>query len=333
MNTDFVTASRKLGLVLGGGGTVGLAYHAGVLRALERVGGVQPDSAEVVVGTSAGSLVGAYLRTGWSTEQLWEVSQGLDESSVTMTAEELAEARRAILAPAFRDPLDLARRAVGSAYVLGRSFMRLPAPQVPSAIGRFFPAGVFAMVEGRRRFEQELPAAWPDKPLWLTTVDINSGRRVVLGRQPRTPLVSLRDGVAASCAIPGVYAPIRVGDMVLVDGGIHSSSNLDLAVKAGCDVVIASVPMAYDTAQRVAPWLVGPRGMFARQLSNEVAFARSKGAEVLLLRPTAAELRMQGFNMMKRSGWELVAKAAYEATARTLETPRFQSGLARLAAA
>src|SRR5438045_9591837 len=66
----------KVGVVLGGGGMVGLAYHAGVLRALEEVGGFRPADADLIVGTSAGSVVGAYLRSGWTTEDFWQLAMG-----------------------------------------------------------------------------------------------------------------------------------------------------------------------------------------------------------------------------------------------------------------
>src|SRR3954452_22290698 len=66
----------RVGLVLGGGGMVGLAYHAGVLRALEELGGFRPADADLIVGTSAGSVAGAYLRSGWSTEDFWQLALG-----------------------------------------------------------------------------------------------------------------------------------------------------------------------------------------------------------------------------------------------------------------
>jgi hypothetical protein len=66
----------------------------------------------------------------------------------------------------------------------------------------------------------------------------------------------------------------------------------------------------------------------ARRLSGEAAYAKRKGAEVLMIRPSAAELRVHGLNMMRPSGMELVARAAYDATARLLATDRFKSALA-----
>jgi len=67
----------KVALVLGAGGMVGLAYHAGALRALEQEGGFDPTGADLIIGTSAGSVIGAYLRSGWTTTDFWELALGM----------------------------------------------------------------------------------------------------------------------------------------------------------------------------------------------------------------------------------------------------------------
>jgi NTE family protein len=312
----------KIGLVLGAGGTVGMAYHAGVLRALEVEAGFVPNRADLIVGTSAGSVIGAYLRTGWSTEDFWALATDLGDGSPEPPE---------IFSPRFRSPVDLVRRAVGSAFVLGRSVLPWPL-QVPEVLRRVFPGGMFRMTEGRRRFAEELPNAWPDRPLWLCTVDIVGGRRVVLGRA-KSPHVALPTAVLASCAIPGVYEPVRVGRRTLVDGGARSTTNLDLAAKADCDLIIGVAPMAFDTGVPPGPLGQLVRRIPARQLSGEMTAARRKGADVLLFRPSASELRVHGFNMMRPTGLQSVARAAYDATAETLATDRFRSILAELPAA
>lgn len=331
----------KVGLVLGAGGTVGLAYHAGVLRALDEVAGFAPDDADLVIGTSAGSVAAAYVRTGWSTQDLYDVAMGTHPSVDGLSMEELDTRSRGILERRFDDPFTLLRRAIGSAYVAGRSFVRLPAPMLraPDALQKAFPGGLFANAEGKRRFAEELPVGWPEKDLWLCTYDIHRGRRVVLGRPTRrprpshAPLASLQQAVLASCAIPGVYPPSQIGSLTLVDGGVWSTTNLDLAAKAGCDLIIGVAPMAYDT---VGP-LPNPvtqliRRVPARMLVGEMAEARRRGAEVLLIRPSAGELRIHGSNLMRRAGWERVARAAFEGTAKLLETERFQTVLTEAAA-
>ncbi|HVF33010.1 MAG TPA: patatin-like phospholipase family protein [Acidimicrobiales bacterium] len=325
----------QLGLVLGAGGTVGLAWHAGVLRALEHTAGITPDDAGLIVGTSAGAVAAAYVRTGWTTEELYTVALGTHPSLDGLSAEQLDERSRGILRPAFRDPFELYRRLVGSAYVAGRSFVRLPAPwlKVPGALQRAFPGGVFEMAEGRRRFAEELPEAWPERPLWLCSVDLDTGRRVVLGQPERAPVATLQAAVAASCAIPGVYSPVRVGARLLVDGGLHSTTNLDLAARAGCELVIGAAPMAYDTGGSLpSPLTQLVRRVPARMLVDEMDAARRRGCEVLLIRPSAGELRIHGMNLMRRGGWDVVAKAAYESACRQVSSDRFQGVLRERAA-
>lgn len=317
-------------LVLGGGGTVGIAYHVGVLRALAEVGGIEADDADLVVGTSAGSVVGAYVRTGARASALAEIAEGPDPMGPEPRGEEGSVERR-ILEPLVHTPVDLVRRSLGTAYVLSRSVVRVPAPRVPPCLAQAFPAGLFEMAEGRRRFEADLPEAWPTRPLWLATVDITTGRRVVLGRDG-APALPLPRAVAASCAIPGVYPPVRVGRRVLVDGGVHSPTNTDLATRGGCGLVLVSAPMAYDTAMPPPAVERLARRIPARMVAAEAAEARARGARVLLVRPTAAETRLHGVNFMRRSGWDAIADEAYDATARLLETERFRDALAGAAA-
>jgi NTE family protein len=317
--------------VLGAGGTVGLSYHAGVLRALEQVGGFRPGDADLVVGTSAGSVVGAYLRSGWTTEDFWQLAMGTHPSLAGLNPAEIAAMRAEMFTPRFRTGPELVRRALGSAFVLGRSLWRMPGPVAPAWMQRVFPGGLFDMTEGKRRFADDLPLEWPADPLWLCAVDITSGRRVVLGRRG-SPAADLHQGVMASCAIPGFYQPVRVGTLTLVDGGAHSSTNLDLAARGEFDLIIGVAPMAYDTEAAPTPPERLLRRFPARRLASEAALARTLGAEVLLLRPTAREVRLHGLNLMRSGGWEDLARLAYDSAAATLDSPRFRRVLGSLAA-
>ena len=321
----------RVALVLGAGGTVGLSYHAGALRALEGVGGFRPNQADLIVGTSAGAVVGAYLRSGWGTEDFWQLAMGTHPSLAGLNSEEINAMRAEMFTPRFRTGPELVRRALGSAFVVGRSLLRTPAPVVPGWIRRLFPGGLFDMTEGRRRFADDLPVRWPARPLWLCAVDITSGRRIVLGRAGSPP-ADLHQGVMASCAIPGLYQPVRVGRLTLVDGGAHSSSNLDLAGAGAYGLVIGLAPMTFDTAHRPGPLAQLVRRVPARRLAAEAAAVRRAGADVLLIRPTAAEVRAHGLNLMRSTGWDRIAVFAYDSTARALDTPRFRRVLDALAA-
>jgi NTE family protein len=320
-------ASRSIGIVYGAGGTVGMAYHAGVTRALEQVAGIRPAEADLLVGTSAGSVIAAYLRSGWTGEDFWAFALGTHPTLADLSEDEQARRRRDILTPRWRSPIELSRIAVGSAYVLGQAIIRRPALPIPGALRRRFPGGLFAMTEGERRLPEELAQTWPEKALWLCTVDINTGRRIVLGREG-SPETTVARAVLASCAIPGFYQPVKVGKYTLVDGGVHSSTNLDLAAKFGCDLIIGIAPMAYEPVDAPDPVRQLVRLIPTRALSRETAYARRKGAEVLLIRPTAAELAVHGANLMRPEAGEEIARASYEAAARLLETERFREALA-----
>lgn len=295
-----------------------------MLRALEVEAGFTPDHADVIVGTSAGSVIGAYLRTGMTTHDMWLLARGEHPTlgSVGRTAEHEPE----LFVPRFNGPVGVVRHAIGSAYVLGRAISPFPL-QPPGFLKSVFPGGLFAMEEGRRRFTEELPSAWPEKSLWITTVDIVSGRRIVLGRTG-SPKVDLPKAVLASAAVPGIYPPVQVGRRNLIDGGAHSTSNLDLGVQFGADRIIGVVPMAFDTALPPGPLGQIARRIPARMLSAETALAKRRGVEVLMFRPSASEVRHHGMNLMRSDSLERIAELAYEATAKALLTERFAEAFA-----
>src|SRR6476646_349896 len=102
-------ASRRIGIVFGAGGTVGMAYHAGVTRALEQVAGIRPSDAVLLVGTSAGSVIAAYLRSGWTGEDFWAFALGTHPSLAELTEDDADRRRREIFTPRWRNPVELSR--------------------------------------------------------------------------------------------------------------------------------------------------------------------------------------------------------------------------------
>jgi len=317
----------KLGIVLGAGGTVGLAYEAGVLMALKELGGIDAAEADLLIGTSAGSIVAAHLRSGWSVEDLWRSARGEQPNLLGATAEEAARRRDELLPPAFGSPVDALLRLAGSGWILGRSLVRWPMPHLPG-LAWVLPSGMLTMGSANDLFADNLAEGWPEGDIWLPAVDTVSGRRVVFGR-PGDPRATLHQAVMASCAVPGVFSPVRIGRRILVDGGIDSTSHLDLAVKGGCDLAITVVPMTFDPDD--APDLVHQvlRRVPARWLAKEAAYAKARDVEVLLLRPTAAEVGLHGVNFLRRDRWPEIADAAYRATAGALATERFRTTLDR----
>ena len=219
-------------LVLGGGGVTGIAWELGVLAGLAEVG-LDLTSADLVVGTSAGSVVGAQLLSGTSIDELYaeQLKDPVGEVPARMGAGALA---RFVIASIW--PGD-ARR--GRAY-LGHA--ALAARTVPESERH-------AVIEGRLRRR-----SWPDARLLITAVDAESGEAKVFDRDSG---VALPDAVAASCAVPIVWPPITVNGRRYIDGGVRSIANADLAT--GCDrvVVLAPVTVAFRRSGQIARQLAG----------------------------------------------------------------------------
>ncbi len=132
-------------------------------------------------------------------------------------------------------------------------------------------------------------------------VDYDSGRRVAFGRAG-APAVPLPDAVVASCSIPGWYAPKVIGDRRYVDGGVRSSTSLDLLARVELDEVYVLAPMASFDSDRSRNPAVRAERLFrrltTRQLLNEVHKVEATGARVIVLAPGRDDLVAMGVNLM-----------------------------------
>jgi NTE family protein len=313
-----------LGLVLGGGGLVGMGYHAGALKALDDWG-VDPDRFDVIVGTSAGSVIGSYLATGWSLSDFYEYAHGRHARAERDEERQRDEVRR-LFVPLWHTPGERIRRGIGSTFAVASSrgyWLKAARGRVPGApLRRAFPSGLYSTEESRRRLSEDLPHDWPQRTLYVCTADLYTGRRVAFGRDGAPP-APLPDAVLASTAIPGLFPPVKIGDRQYVDGGIVSASSLDLAVEAGCDAILCVAPLGYRNEGGLPePKMWGPmlmRSLFARSLRREVVDARRRGVEVLVIRPWIDELVAQGTNSMRHFDRAAVVDAARAGALRLLE--------------
>lgn len=310
-------AGSSFALVLGAGGTVGMAYHAGTLMALHNVCGIDATDADLIVGTSAGSVVAAYLRGGWTVKDLWELSLGTHPSVAGLSPEAREAEQRAHLLPAWTNRAEFLRRSVGSAAVMAQTLLPL-VPRPPAILGRQFPGGLYSMEGVRGRFEEEVGLSWPDRDTYICASDLRTGRRVVFGTRG-APEADLPTAVMASCAIPGFFRPVRLGQAVLVDGGVSSTTHLDLAAITGHRRIVAVAPMAFDPAAAPASLAQLARRRPARALAREARIAKRLGAELLLVRPCAEELKVHGRNLMAPDAGAAVARAAYDCAARQFD--------------
>jgi NTE family protein len=289
----------------------------GALEGLEAETGWQPRDAEYIVGTSAGSVIGALVASGIPPAFMAAYSSGrpLEEFPGLEGLEELEE----LLDREAEAAEDIARRESGSEYRLHRGLpgigpgswrlalatLRNPTRHPPLAVvSGWLPKGLISPDPIRRIVERFVPGGWPDhRNLWLVACDYGTGRRIAFGREDAPP-APLADAVAASCAIPGFYRPVKIGDSEYVDGGVCSTSNLDLVAGMDLDLVVCLNP-ASSVAQ-VAP--KSPADYFAaamrigtgRRLAYEARKLRAEGTEVLLLQPSARDVGAMGPNLMAR---------------------------------
>jgi len=283
--------------VLGAGGAVGHAFHAGVLAALFDMTGWDARNAEIVVGTSAGSLVGAFVRAGVSGTDL-----AARVTDTTMSDEGRRLIERAVAATQHLPPIPSRpprRRGVPAMSAPGafaRAALRPWTARPAALVAAAFPAGRVS-TEIVARGLRPLFARWPNRPLWVNAVDLQTSRRVTFGR-PDAPVAAVADAVAASCAIPGFFAPVSINGVRYVDGGVHSPTNADLVARLGLDLVVISSPMSVAGGTlRLAP--DQPARRFARlTLAREAARVRHHGTAVLTFQPTADDLAVMGFNAM-----------------------------------
>ena len=308
----------RIGLVLGAGGVVGHAFHAGVLAAVAEATGWDPRDADVIVGTSAGSVVGALLRAGATAPDLAARATGGALSSEGRRLVARAEAGRVDLPPIPSRPARRGMPAMSAPGALARAALQPWNARPGPLAAAFLPAGRVPTELVAASLRPLFPA-WPDAPLWINAVQLDTGRRVTFGRDPGYA-TTVADAVGASCAIPGFFAPVVIDGVRYVDGGVHSPTNADLLAGLELDLVVVSSPMSIAGAGlRVAA--DQPARRLARfALGREVARVRRGGTPVLTFQPGGSDLAVMGLNAMEESRRAPVTRSAYESTLRRLDS-------------
>lgn len=329
MNTP---ASRSgsmggIGLVLGAGGVTGQAYHSGVLAALEHDHGWDPRTADVIVGTSAGSITGTLLRCGVPASELaaWTVKAPLsDEGEVLhqIAGDEIPEFTPFRAASLLRRPDLPGWEMVRRAAVRPWHFRPLAAALALLAPGRNDIAAQLALLA-------EVEAqAWPERDLWICAVRRRDGRRVVFGRKG-TPEVPLHLAIAASCAVPGYFAPVHIGDHVYVDGGAHSPTNAATLRGRHLDLVVVLSPMSGPVGPVSDPFRAA-RWHSARVARREVRALRAEGTPVVVFRPGPEEQEAMGNDFMARGRVDEIVQQAFLNSGAYASRPEVRELLARL---
>ena len=271
----------RIGVVLGVGGLVGLGYHVHVLSDLRRRGLLDIDDAEVLVGTSAGSLVGGLLASGVTLDELRAAIDPSADSPLAGALARLLGLRASALA-ALKRP-ERPPRGLGER----RSRAALWSTSL-------FADGDLDALDLARGFDALLPTAWPDR-LQVCSLTRDTGIRAVWGPHRTT---SLATAVAASCAVPGIFRPVDIAGELHVDGGFWSPTNADVLLGRHLDHVVIVSPMSAPPGSLPVtadhPLRIGLHMLVAR----EARALRRHGVPVTVIEPTRAVRQAMGVNFM-----------------------------------
>jgi predicted acylesterase/phospholipase RssA len=238
----------RTALVLGGGGFTGAVYEIGALRALNLLATNRSvNEFDVYVGTSAGAFVAALLANGVTPETMMRTVA--EPRGATLPDLDISTLLRPNLRGAANAALRLPGRTVRVLRDLAPQLRQATAMDLLFGLGEVAPAGLYTGTgmqrwiarvlaeEGRSDDFRELRA-----DLFVAATDLDTCERVVLGGEGWDD-VPISVAVHASAAMPMVYEPVRVKGRELVDGGIVSTTNLDLAVAAGARLVVVINPL------------------------------------------------------------------------------------------
>jgi NTE family protein len=329
----------RTALVLGGGGFTGGVYQIGALRALDLLAvNRSVNQFDVYVGTSAGSLIAALVANGVTPEQMMRTVN--DEVPHSLPALERRMLLRVNKSEMARKALKLPLHAVSVARNLARSFGAISAVDLVLALGDALPSGIYTgegieayihdalSGEGRtddfRRLRNEL---------YLCATDLDTCERIVLGAEGWDD-IPISAAVRASAALPMVYQPYRVRERELIDGGIVSTTNLDIAVEAGARFIVVVnplVPYVNDFSTAI-PTLFGTRArrvsdmgfpkigyqtfkLLAYQRLHEMAGqwkARYPGVDIVLIEPEPDDELMFQTSILDFASRVAVARHGFE---------------------
>lgn len=351
-------ARGRTALVLGGGGITGASYHLGVLNAMEAAGGdFSVNDFDMYVGTSAGAVIGAFLANGITPAEL--VRANLYQQDADLPAigadEIMLPDRKGLVRSVVRWPfgvLGAARRYLGHPFTTSLI-------DGLGALAEGLPSALYT-TDGTERYVRRVLEApgrsntfeGTTRRLFITATDIDNARRVVFGENEKE-LVPISEAAAASTAIPLLYAPRRIGDHEYLDGGLRSTTNLDIALAHGAELIVCInplVPYVHDVhhllptatglpsrhmAEKGFPHIAAQtfRIMAAAQLEKEVELITEThpDVDIVLVEPRRDDEHLFIFNLMDYASRERVARHAFESVAIDLVTrfPEYRRVLGR----
>jgi NTE family protein len=337
----------KTALVLGGGGFTGGVYEIGALRALDLLAvNSTVNDFDVYVGTSAGAFIAALCANGVTPEEMMRVAASEDPQPFRDI--DLGDLLRLNLAELARKGVQLPLHLAGILRQVVSQPRQISVLDLVLGLAQALPSGLYtgAGIEsylhkvlgepGRTDDFRELRGG---RELYITATDLDTCERVVFGAEgfDHHPIST---AVRASGALPMVYAPLKLDDRELVDGGITSTTNLDIAVEAGAEFVVVInpvVPFVNDFATEVRtlhgrrPRRVSDMGfpqigyqafkLLAHQRLHEVASRweeRYPGVDIVLIEPEPTDELMFQTSIMNFAARIAIARHGFQTVARHL---------------
>ncbi|GAC1442006.1 MAG: patatin-like phospholipase family protein [Mycobacteriales bacterium] len=311
----------RRGLVLGAGGVLGAAWTIGALAAVEEHYGWDPREADALIGTSAGSVLAAFLGCGVGVEQLLNHQRGVIVPGDPQIDYDPDRDSGGALPPRPRLGIGSPRGVLSSAL---RPWKVTPM----AALSAVLPQGRGSLAPLGQLVDAVRPdGGWADHPrTWVVAMDYDSGRRVALGRDG-APKAELRDAVMASCAIPGWYTPVPIDGRRYVDGGACSPTSIDLVMRLELDEVVVLSPMTslrYDRPTAVAARIERRfRRLSTKRVVGEIKKVAGTGTKVTFLGPGAEDLDVIGANMMDPRRRDLVLETSLRTSREALRSPSY----------
>ena len=323
--TTAVGRGGRIALCLAGGGTEGLLYELGVLRALERfLPSYRLQDVDIICGISAGAILGGLLANGIGADELHAGLQGLPSRLDPIRRSDLFDPNIA----------ELGRRAVRLSLEVARG-KRSPL----SALFRLPPAGLFAGDGLRRWLERQFTKPgmidrFEDLPhrLFVGATDQDASEHLVFSAKS-TPCPPIHIAIRASTALAPFYAPEKIDGRYYVDGGFTRTTNMRVAVQEGATLVIlvdplvpVSVNQPGHVAERGAVYtaMQGLKSLINARFGKVVPTLRSMYPQVAfhIFQPGPDTRRVMAGSPMKYFAREAIVEMAYRETLRDIRASR-----------
>ncbi|HEX4437314.1 MAG TPA: patatin-like phospholipase family protein [Solirubrobacteraceae bacterium] len=344
----------KTALVLGGGGFTGGVYEIGALRALDLLAvNSTVNNFDVYVGTSAGSFIAALAANGVTPEEMMRVVTR--KGKPPFKDIDISDLLRPNLMEFALKGATLPLKAISALKQFASQRGGVSAMDLALGLADVLPSGLYTGAGIEKYLDDVLNEPGRsddfrnlDCELYLTATDLDTCERIVFGMEGMDD-VPISTAVRASGALPMVYSPVEVNGRELIDGGIVSTTNLDLAVQAGAKLVIVInpiVPFVNDFAETITtmrgkrPRRVSDMGfaqigyqvfkLVAHQRLHELAKGWEKrypGVDIVLIEPEPTDQLMFQTSMMSFTSRVEIARHGFESVTRQLagEYDRYQA--------